>query len=96
LFHTVIKLTRKNFHELWKKNNKVIWIVNYFTSWDESCKKLAPHWIVVAASLSVLSFVNVATVNCETENFLCEFQGVSSLPEIRLYPLENKGLSGAM
>jgi len=72
-----------------------MWIVNYITSTCEPCKKLAPHWIAVATSLSALSFVNVATVNCETDDSLCEYLGVSYFPEIILYPVESKGLSRA-
>jgi len=72
-----------------------MWIVNYFTPWCKPCKKLAPHWIAVATSLSALPFVNVATVNCKTDAYLCGSQGIFSFPEIRLYPLESDDLSTA-
>ncbi|KAL6256379.1 hypothetical protein P5V15_012493 [Pogonomyrmex californicus] len=91
---SVIELTSKNFnHKLAMKTSKVMWIVDYFVSWCGPCQKLAPEWITVAKSLNNLSFVKVASVNCETEASLCQSQGVRSYPNIRLYPLGSEGLS---
>jgi len=94
LFGTVIELTTKNFRQkLGKKKNDVIWIVDYFAPWCGPCQRLAPEWSAVARSLSALSFVNVASVNCETEASLCTSQGVRSYPDIRIYPLGSEGLN---
>lgn len=90
----VIELTSNNFyHTLAKKKSKSIWIVDYFAPWCPPCQRLASEWIIVAKTLSSLSFVNVASVNCEAENSLCTSERIRSYPEIRLYPLESKGLS---
>ncbi|KAG5348339.1 DJC10 protein, partial [Acromyrmex charruanus] len=91
---SVIELTTKNFRQkLGKKKNDVIWIVDYFAPWCGPCQRLAPEWSAVARSLSALSFVNVASVNCETEASLCTSQGVRSYPDIRIYPLGSEGLN---
>lgn len=91
---TVIELTSKNFHlKLAKKKRKVMWIVDYFAPWCGPCQQLAPEWMTVAKSLSDLSFINVASINCEIEVSLCASQGVRSYPNIRLYPTESDGLS---
>jgi len=93
---SVIELTSENFHhKLGQKNKKVIWIVNYFAPWCGHCQQLAPEWTTVAKSLSALSFVNVASINCQIEVSLCASQRVLSYPDIRLYPAESKGLSTA-
>ncbi|XP_011169355.1 dnaJ homolog subfamily C member 10 [Solenopsis invicta] len=91
---SVIKLTSQNFHhKLGKKKSKVIWIVDYFAPWCGPCQKLEPEWMAVAKSLNNLSFINVASVDCETEASLCASQGVRSYPNIRMYPLGSEGLN---
>ncbi|XP_014477755.1 PREDICTED: dnaJ homolog subfamily C member 10-like isoform X2 [Dinoponera quadriceps] len=91
---SVIELTSENFHrKLAKKKSKVMWIVDYFAPWCGPCQRLAPEWIIVAKSLSDLSFINVASVNCEVEASLCASQGVRSYPNIRLYPIGSEGLN---
>ncbi|XP_012530640.1 dnaJ homolog subfamily C member 10 [Monomorium pharaonis] len=91
---SVIELTSENFYQkLGKKKSKVIWIVDYFAPWCGPCQKLAPEWMTVAKSLSSLSFVNVASVDCEAESSLCASQGVRSYPNIRMYPLGSEGLN---
>ncbi|XP_024893303.1 dnaJ homolog subfamily C member 10-like isoform X1 [Temnothorax curvispinosus] len=91
---SVIELTSENFyHKLAKKKSKVIWIVDYFAPWCGPCQRLAPEWMAVAKSLSSLSFVNVASVDCEAEASLCASQGVRSYPNIRMYPLGSEGLN---
>jgi len=93
---SVIELTSENFHhKLGQKNKKVIWIINYFAPWCGHCQQLAPEWTTVAKSLSALSFVNVASVNCQIEVSLCSSQRVLSYPDIRLYPAGSEGLSTA-
>lgn len=92
--YIVIELTSENFYrELVKKKSRVMWIVDYFAPWCGPCQRLTPEWIIVAKSLSDLSFINVASVNCEIEASLCAFQGVRSYPNIRLYPTGSEGLS---
>jgi len=76
-----------------KKKSEVMWIVNYFAPWCGPCQELEPKWITVAKSLSSLSFVNIASVDCEAEASLCASQGVRSYPNIRMYPLGSKGLN---
>ncbi|KMR04889.1 hypothetical protein RF55_388 [Lasius niger] len=91
---SVVELTSENFnHKLAKKKSKVMWIVDYFASWCAPCQRLASEWIAVAKSLSSLSFVNVASVDCEAEASLCASQGIRSYPNIRMYPLGSEGLS---
>lgn len=90
----VIQLTSKNlYHNLVKKKDKVMWIVDYFVPWCDPCQRLMPEWIVVAKSLSDLPFVNVASVDCEAEASLCASHRVHSYPNIRMYPLGSKGLN---
>lgn len=94
LFNIVIELTSENFHrKLTKKKSKVMWIVDYFAPWCAPCQRLASEWIAVAKSLSNLSFINVASVDCEAEPSLCASQGIRSYPNIRMYPLGSEGLS---
>lgn len=94
LLFKVIELTSENFHrKLAKKKSKVMWIVDYFAPWCAPCQRLASEWIAVAKSLSSLSFVNVASVDCEAESSLCASQGIRSYPNIRMYPLGSEGLS---
>lgn len=91
---SVIELTSENFyHKLAKKKNKVLWIVDYFASWCGPCQRLMPEWVAVAKSLRNLSFVNVASVDCEAEASLCASQGIHSYPSIRMYPLGSEGLN---
>ncbi|XP_019700630.1 dnaJ homolog subfamily C member 10 isoform X3 [Harpegnathos saltator] len=91
---SVIELTSENFHrKLTKKKSKVMWIVDYFAPWCGPCQRLAPEWITVAKMLSDLSFINVASVNCEVETSICASQGIRSYPNIRLYPIGSEGLS---
>ncbi|XP_070520406.1 dnaJ homolog subfamily C member 10-like [Cardiocondyla obscurior] len=91
---SVMKLTSKNLHRtLGKKKGEVIWIVYYFAPWCEPCQKLEPEWMAVTKSLSSLSFVNVATADCTTEESLCRSQKVHSYPSIRVYPLGSKDLN---
>ncbi|XP_029676566.1 dnaJ homolog subfamily C member 10-like [Formica exsecta] len=91
---SVIELTSENFHrKLTKKKSKVMWIVDYFAPWCAPCQRLASEWIAVAKSLSSLSFINVASVDCEAEPSLCASQGIRSYPNIRMYPLGSEGLS---
>lgn len=94
LFNIVMELTSENFNlKLAKKKSKVMWIVDYFASWCAPCQRLASEWIAVAKSLSSLSFVNVASIDCEAEASLCASQGIRSYPNIRMYPLGSEGLS---
>ncbi|XP_011266747.2 dnaJ homolog subfamily C member 10 [Camponotus floridanus] len=91
---SVIELTSENFNrKLAKKKSKIMWIVDYFASWCAPCQRLASEWIAVAKSLSSLSFVNVASVDCEAEASLCASQGIRSYPTIRMYPLGSEGLN---
>ncbi|XP_014218368.1 dnaJ homolog subfamily C member 10-like [Copidosoma floridanum] len=90
---TVFHLNSDNFKKLSKKKSKHLWVVDYFAPWCGPCQQLAPEWVSVAKVLKPLSFVKVASIDCEEERSLCQAQNIRSYPTIRLYPLGNEGLS---
>nr|XP_012150041.1 PREDICTED: dnaJ homolog subfamily C member 10-like isoform X1 [Megachile rotundata]XP_012150042.1 PREDICTED: dnaJ homolog subfamily C member 10-like isoform X1 [Megachile rotundata] len=91
---TVIRLSLNNFEdELGQRMGKHIWFIEYFAPWCAPCQRLIPEWISVANSLSILSSVKVASVDCEAESVLCASQGIRSYPTIRIYLNENNDLS---
>ncbi|XP_014238897.1 dnaJ homolog subfamily C member 10-like [Trichogramma pretiosum] len=89
---TVIRLTSENFEKkLVKKLIRDIWVVDYFAPWCGPCRQLAPEWNKVAKALKELSFVKIASVDCEADRTLCREQAVDSYPTIRLYPKNSVG-----
>lgn len=72
-------------------NGKFIYVIDYFAPWCAPCQRLTPEWISVANSLTAVSFVKIASVNCEAEASLCMSQGIRSYPTIRAYFSENGG-----
>ncbi|XP_076638706.1 dnaJ homolog subfamily C member 10-like [Colletes latitarsis] len=91
---TVVRLTSRNFeNQLRQRKGKFMLVIDYFAPWCAPCQRLTPEWIVVARTLSTLSFVKVASVDCEAEYHLCQTQGIRSYPTIRIYSSENQDLT---
>lgn len=87
-------LTSKTFSQkLLKKRPRHLWAVDYFAPWCGPCQQLAPEWTAVAKALKPLSFVKIASVDCEAEKSTCQAQNVRSYPTIRLYPMGSEGLN---
>ncbi|XP_011498775.1 PREDICTED: dnaJ homolog subfamily C member 10-like [Ceratosolen solmsi marchali] len=94
---TVLHLTSKSFNQkLGKKRANHLWIVDYFAPWCKPCQQLASEWTGVAKALKLLSFVKVASVDCEAEKSICSGQNVRSYPTIRLYPIGSEGLNSVV
>lgn len=90
----MISLSWNDFNRLLaKKTSDVLWIIDYFAPWCGPCQQLAPEWTAVAKALKDLTFLKVASIDCQEESALCGAQGVRSYPTIRLYPQGSEGLS---
>lgn len=88
----VIKLDRESFDRLvLKKEDSVIWLVDFFASWCGPCQQLAPEWRRLAKMLKGTKNVFVGMVDCQEEQGLCSSQHVQSYPNLRLFPPKSRG-----
>jgi DnaJ family protein C protein 10 len=73
-----------------EKTSGKIWLVDFYASWCMPCQQLAPEWRKLAKKVDK-KIVKVGQVDCVIEQELCGEQGVTSYPNIRLYPSEYRG-----
>lgn len=85
----VISLDETTFHQMVRsKDADKIWVVDFFAPWCGPCRQLSPEWRKLAKMMRKGSQnVFVAQVDCQTHSGLCQREGVSSYPSIRLYPI---------
>ncbi|KAG0025298.1 hypothetical protein BGZ81_007259 [Podila clonocystis] len=76
----VIVLNSKNYKETIQDGP---WLVEYYAPWCGHCKALAPIYDELAVALK--GKVNVAKVDCTTNDDLCRSQGVRAYPTIKLH-----------
>ncbi|XP_067137389.1 dnaJ homolog subfamily C member 10-like [Centruroides vittatus] len=90
----VIDLTPLLFSNLVeKKSTQEIWVIDYFAPWCRPCQQLSIQWRKLAKMMLNDTEVHIASVNCQTYKNLCQSQGVSSYPDIRLYPRGSQGIN---
>jgi thiol-disulfide isomerase/thioredoxin len=80
----VIKLTRANFKSTVGKDARGarVFILEFYSPGCGHCRQLAPTIAKLASGLK--GAVGVATVNCAAERAICEGQGVSGYPTIKI------------
>lgn len=87
----VVVLTYDSFHELVKtKPVGKVWLVDFYASWCGPCQQLAPEWRKLGKRLNQ-KVASIGMVDCVTEQRLCSEQGITSYPNIRVYPSNSKG-----
>ncbi|KAK7113286.1 dnaJ homolog subfamily C member 10-like [Littorina saxatilis] len=89
----VLSLTPDTFYQMvGDREQGEMWLVDFFAPWCGPCRQLAPEWRELAKMMkkNALS-VRVAHVDCQAHHDLCQPEGVSSYPTIRLYPIGYQG-----
>jgi protein disulfide-isomerase A1 len=74
-------LTESTFSDFIGSNDLVF--VEFFAPWCGHCKQLAPEWEKLAAALK--DKVIVASVDCTTEQSVCQEAGVSGYPTLKFF-----------
>lgn len=88
----VVILTYDSFHKFVKtKPVGKVWLVDFYASWCGPCQQLAPEWRKLAKKLNQ-KVASIGMVDCVTENRLCAEQGITSYPNIRVYPSNSNGI----
>ncbi|KAH3752172.1 dnaJ homolog subfamily C member 10-like [Dreissena polymorpha] len=68
------------------KGEEEIWLVDFYTAWCGPCLQMMPEWNRLAKMLKGTANVFVAKVECQEQSQLCNQQGVTSYPSLRLFP----------
>jgi protein disulfide-isomerase-like protein len=76
---SVISLTESDFQT---KTASGLWFVKFFAPWCGHCKALAPTWEDLAKKTKN---VNIAHVDCTTQQELCKAFKVMGYPTLKLF-----------
>lgn len=83
----VITLDYNQFRkEVRRKDDNVMWLVDFYAPWCGPCQQVAPEWRRLAKMLKNTKDVYVGMVDCVEHDTLCSSEQVNSYPNLRLYP----------
>ncbi|XP_065834380.1 dnaJ homolog subfamily C member 10-like [Oscarella lobularis] len=86
----MITLTTSSFDEMVRSQQREeVWLIDFYAPWCGPCQQLIPVWNKVARILKEKA--RVAKVDCVSEDSLCQREGISSYPTMRLYPSGRTG-----
>ncbi|KAG0198463.1 protein disulfide-isomerase precursor [Mortierella sp. GBA30] len=78
----VLELTEKNFASSIK--DQKLMMVEFYAPWCGHCKALAPEYEIAATQLKEIG-IPIAKVDCTVEKDLCQEQGVSGYPTLKVF-----------
>ncbi|OQS04395.1 hypothetical protein THRCLA_20898, partial [Thraustotheca clavata] len=67
------------------KDTKDAVFVKFYAPWCTHCKSLAPAWKELSATFSVLENVQVAEVDCDVHQDVCQQHDVKGYPTLKLF-----------
>lgn len=79
----IITLSKADFEQS-VSGSEDVWFINFYSPHCSHCHTIAPTWREVAKELN--GVIRIGAVNCHDDWMLCNMQGISGYPSLRIYP----------
>merc|ERR1719171_786606 len=79
----LVELTEDNFEKLVLRDEKHLWVVEFYADWCGHCKQFAKGYEKAANNLQ--GIVKFGALNADTHKKVSQSQGVQGFPSVKLY-----------